>query len=194
MEALQAINTRRSTRRFLPKEIDEELLEQIIEAGRNAPTGGNSQTAEIIVITSRKLMEKLNTQAMESFSKMEIYEGMYRSKRNAIENSRKGILRFHYNAPVLIVLANRKDYSNSMADCSCILENMLIAANALDLGSCYVNQLHWLTDNPNIRELLGIGEDYTICNSLVIGYPDTEDGKPLRQKKTLKGNKVTYIR
>ena len=51
-------------------------------------------------------------------------------------------LRFHYGAPVYIVTANKMGYGNAMADSACALENMMIAANALDLGSCWINQFH----------------------------------------------------
>ena len=197
MEALQTILTRRSTRKFLQKEVEEDLLNQIIEAGRHAPTGGNSQSAELLIITRRDLLNQLALQAKESFSKMEIYEGMYRSKKNAIMASKNGNYIFHYNAPVVIVLTNLKSYSNNMADCSCIAENMMIAANALDLGACWINQLHWLSDDPDIREILkpyGLSDDRTICCCLALGYPDTEDKLPLRQPKNLTGNKVTFIK
>lgn len=61
---------------------------------------------------------------------------------------------FHYNAPVFIAVANKKGYGNAMADSACALENMMIAANALDIGSCWINQLHWLDENERVREFM----------------------------------------
>ena len=53
MDALELIKTRRSTRRFQDRAVERELLDQIIEAGRYAPSGGNSQTTHFFVITDR---------------------------------------------------------------------------------------------------------------------------------------------
>ena len=101
---------------------------------------------------------------------------------------------FHYGAPVLIVAANRKNYGNAMADSACALENMMIAANALDLGACWINQLHWLTEDAGIRarmEALGLAEDETITGGLILGYG--MDGLPERRPLERKGNPVTWV-
>ena len=71
---------------------------------------------------------------------------------------------------------------------------MMIAANALDLGSCWINQLHWLDDNAAIRSFLedkGLKEEETITGGLVIGY--AEKGMPERTPLERKGNPVTWI-
>ena len=84
-----------------------------------------------------------------------------------------------------------------MADCVCAIENMMLTANELNLGSCYINQRHWLGENPDVREYLiklGLGSDETICASMVIGFPDTKDGLPIRTERNITGNIVTYIR
>ena len=103
---------------------------------------------------------------------------------------------FMYNAPVLIVVANKRDYGNKYADVSCAMQNMMLAANALDLGSCWINQLRWLQDNPVLRaylQKLGMAEDEEVCASLSIGYPDTPDGLPGRRVMPVTGNPVVYI-
>ena len=104
------------------------------------------------------------------FSKMEAGPDTYVSLRNSINASKTPNYVFHYNAPVFIVVANQKGYGNAMADSACALENMMIAANALDLGSCWINQLHWLDENENIRAFIkeyGLGEDETMLRRLL---------------------------
>ena len=196
MEALEAILTRRSMRRFKDRKIDAETLTEIIEAGRYAPSGGNSQTNRFFVITDEEVLKQVADIARDAFSKMEVYEGMYRSLQSSIMQSKNGNYVFHYNAPCLIVLANRKVYGNNMADVACALENMMIAANAKDLGSCYVNQLKWLNENEDILKVFtefGLKGDERIYGSLAIGYPDTADGLPERRQIPRKGNEVIYI-
>lgn len=194
MEALEAIYTRRSTRKFQNKMVPKELLNEVLEAGRYSPSGGNSQSTHFLVITKEEILKELVELVKEEFAKMKVVEGMYPSIRNSIERSKKGDYIFHYDAPVLIVVANKKGYGNAMADSSCALENMMIAANALDLGSCWINQLHWLDENPTLRnylEELGLKEDETITGGLSLGYSENE--LPERKPLLRTGNPVTWI-
>ena len=194
MNALEAIRTRRSTRVMKDEMPPKELIEQVIEMGRLAPSGGNNQTTHMIVITNKEVMAHLAQLAEEAFAAMEDSPKLYKSLRNSIAASKRGGYVFHRNAPVLIVTANRKEYGNAMADSSCALENMMIAANALDLGSCWVNQLHWLDENPKIREYLqqyGLSDEETITGGLILGYGI--DGLPIRTELPHPGNPVTWV-
>ena len=194
MEALQAIITRRSTRRFEDRLPSRELLDQVIEAGRHAPSGHNNQATHFIVITDRKVLDDLANLVSEEFSAMDSKPGMYVSMSNSIQRAKKGGYVFHYNTPVLIVVANRIGYGNAMADSACALENMMIAANALDLGSCWINQLHWLIDNDRVSDYLkniGLEDDETVTGALALGY--SADGLPCRTPLERKGNPVTYM-
>ncbi len=190
------ITTRRSTRRFKDTPVPEDLLRQVIEAGRYAPSGGNNQTTHFLVIRDENVKEKLAAQAEAAFASMEITPDTYKSLAGSIRASQKGGYVFHYHAPVLVLLANRKDYGNNMADCCCALENMAIMANALDLGSCYINQINWLREDPDmlsyLREL-GLKENERVYASLALGYADTADGLPVREALPRKGNDVTWI-
>lgn len=193
MEALEAITTRRSTRKYSDRMPDRELIETVIDAGRHAPSGGNNQTTHMIVFTDKEMLKTLADLVQGEFAKMEITEGMYGSLKNSITASRKGGYVFHYNAPVFIVMANKKGYGNAMADSACALENMMVAANAIDLGSCWINQLHWLDENESIRQYMiehGMAEDETITGGLILGYP--ESGELNRIPLERKGNPVTW--
>ena len=194
MEAMEAIFTRRSTREMKREAPSRELIEKVIEAGRAAPSGSNSQTTHFIVITKPETLSDLKEIVQDVFSKMEVGESTYVSLRHSITASKKGEYVFHYNAPVLIVTANKKGYGNAVADSACALENMMIAANALDLGSCWINQLHWLDENEEVRRYmlsLGLSEDETITGGLILGYG--ADGLPVRKELKRTGNPVTWI-
>ena len=196
MEALEAILTRRSTRNYRPDPVEEEKLNRILDAARQAPSGGNSQTCHFLVIRSREVLRRLIEMTEKAFSAMEATESTYASLRHAIAASKKGGYVFCYNAPLLIVAANRRDYGNNIADCACAIENMMIAANALDLGSCWINQLRWLNEEPAIVRFLtelGMREDERVYGAVIIGYPAAGDGLPARHLMPQKGNEVTLI-
>ena len=194
---LEFINSRRSTRKFKDKAVPEELLTQVIEAGRYAPSGGNSQSTHFIVVENKDVLNELAELAKQEFAKMEIEENTYKSLVHSITASKKGDYVFHYNPAVLIITANKKDYGNNMVDCACALENMMLMANALDLGSVWINQLRWLNENPVILEKmqeLGMVDDERVYGALALGYADTEDEMPIRIPLDRTGNEVIYIR
>ena len=196
MEALEAILTRRSTRKYKSDAVEEKKLDQILQAARQAPSGGNNQTSHFLVIRNRDVLRKLIGMTEAAFAGMEITEDTYASLKHAITASKRGGYVFCYNAPVLIAVANRRDYGNNMADCACAIENMMVAANALDLGSCWINQLRWLNEEPVLVEYLqslGMKEDERIYGAVIIGYPATESGLPNRNLMAQKGNEVTFI-
>ncbi len=195
-DMLEFIKSRRSTRRFQDKPVPKEWIEKIVEAGRYAPSGGNCQTSHFLVIQNREILDHLAETVRQEFAGMEITEGMYASLVNSIRLSKANRYEFHYHAPVLIAVANRKDYGNNIADCACALENMMLMANALDLGSCWINQLKWLNENEallSIERELGLLENERIYGALSVGYARTKDSLPDRKPLERRGNAVTWI-
>ena len=196
MEAFEAILTRRSTRNFRPEPVEQEKLDRILDAARQAPSGGNNQTNHFLVIRNPEVIRKLIAMVEKAFSGMEADENTYASMRHSIAAAKKGGYVFCYNTPVLIVVANRRDYGNNIADCACALENMMVAANALDLGSVWINQLKWLNEEPEIvayLQALGMKENERVYGALSIGYPATENGLPPRHLMLQKGNELTFV-
>lgn len=194
MDVFEAIMTRRSTRKLSPKPPERAQIERVIEAGRRAPSGSNSQTTHLIVICDPAVLERLADLVQTAFAQMDIGPDAYVSLRNSVSASKRGHYVFHYGAPVLIVTANKKGYGNALADSACVLENMMIAANALDLGSCWINQLHWLDDNQEVRSYLegiGLADDETVTGGLILGVP--QDGTPVRSELPRTGNPVTWV-
>lgn len=196
MDVFSCIATRHSTRKFKEEPVPQEVLDKVIEAGRQAPSGKHKNQSRFIVIRKKEVLQELIALVQQEFAKMEVTPENDDNFGGAIHAAKKGGYVFMYNAPVLIVVANKRDYGNRYADVSCAMQNMMLAANALDLGSCWINQLRWLQDNPVFRaylQKLGMAEDEEVCASLSIGYPDTPDGLPGRRVMPVTGNPVVYI-
>lgn len=196
MDVFSCIATRHSTRKFKEEPVPQEVLDKVIEAGRQAPSGKHKNQSRFIVIRKKEVLQELIALVQQEFAKMEVTPENDDNFGGAIRAAKKGGYVFMYNALVLIVVANKKDYGNKYADVSCAMQNMMLAANALDLGSCWINQLRWLQDNPVLRaylQKLGMAEDEEVCASLSIGYPDTPDGLPGRRVMPVTGNPVVYI-
>lgn len=196
MDVFSCIAMRHSTRKFKEEPVPQEVLDKVIEAGRQAPSGKHKNQSRFIVIRKKEVLQELIALVQQEFAKMEVTPENDDNFGGAIRAAKKGGYVFMYNAPVLIVVANKRDYGNKYADVSCAMQNMMLAANALDLGSCWINQLRWLQDNPVLRaylQKLGMAEDEEVCASLSIGYPDTPDGLPGRRVMPVTGNPVVYI-
>lgn len=181
--AMTLIKGRRSTRKFLDKPIPQELLEQVLEAGRYAPSGKNVQAAHFLVIENRAILDRLAVLVREAFQEA----GVKRPE---------GYI-FHYDPKVLIVLCNRTDNVNNLADTGCALENMMLMASELELGSCWINQLKDLNGNEAINAYLyslGMGKEERAYGALALGYPDSKTGLPEHTPKERTGNRVTYVK
>lgn len=182
-EVIDAIHARRSTRSFTERQIEPEQLETLLDAAVWAPSGGNNQSWLFTAIQNQETLLKLNELVREGFQHW-IPDDDYPGKLGAKAASQKESYNFYYHSPTVIIASNKPNYENAMADCALALENVFLAAQSMGLGSCYLNQLHWLRNDPGIRELLlklGIPKEHTICSAAAIGYIDKKSA-PLTRK------------
>ena len=193
-EVMKTILHRRSIRNFSKESVEEALLDQVLLAGQYAPSGGNCQYCRFTVIENDTVLQGLKKVVEQAFAQMELFEGLYKSKATSIRLSKAGGYDFIFGAPVLIVVSNQKGHGNAMADSAAATENMLLAADSLGLGACWVNQLNWLSENETVRaylkETCGIQEDEVICTGIALGVP--KDG-PYPQASERKGNLIRKI-
>ncbi len=163
---LQNMLTRRSVRRYQSTPVPQHLLDRVIEAGTYAASGKSMQPWIIIQVTDKAVQERLR-------------------KVNAeIMGAEPGVDPF-YGAPVyLIVLAERQN-RNHVYDGTLVMGNMMLAAHALGLASCWINRAREEFDMPEWQEWLrqlGIEGDYEGIGHLAIGYADGEP-RPAKPRK-----------
>lgn len=185
---LDCIYSRRSTRSFEEKQIEEEYLNTLLEAAIWAPSGGNNQSWLFTAIQNKDILLHINKLVREGFQHW-IPDDGYPGKHDAKKKAQREDFNFYYNAPTLIIASNRPNYENAMADCSLALQNIFLAAQSLGLGSCYINQLHWLRNDSAIRDYLfalGIPKEHTICSAAAIGYIKTASAAPARKEGAVK--------
>lgn len=190
-ETISTLLARRSIRRFTPQSVSPEELELVLQCGLYAASGGNHQVARLTAITDRGLLDGLAALVRGEFLKMEPQEGQYQN--TAILNARNHPnYDFSFHAPVLVIVTAPKGWPNGMADCASALQNMQVAAFSLGLGACWVNQLHWLTENTALRAHLapfGLREDEEIYGSMALGHPAV----PAPPAAPRKAGRITYL-
>lgn len=186
-EVLDCIRTRRSTRQFTERQVEAEKLEAILEAAIWAPSGSNSQSWLFTAIQNRDMLSRINELVREGFQYW-TPDDDYPGKLGARASAQREGYNFFHHAPTLIIASNRPNYENAMADCALALENLFLAAHSLGLGSCYINQLHWLRNDPGLRDYLfelGIPKEHTICSAAAVGYIGRESSAPPRRDGTV---------
>jgi nitroreductase len=154
MEALTAILTRRSIRRFTDKTISKEQIEQILKAGLNAPSAGNQQPWHFVVIDDPSIMVEI--------PKFHPHAAMIPEANVAILVCGDPSLETH------------KGYW--MIDCSAATENILLAAHAIGLGACWIGVYPREERIAGMRQLLNIPEDIIPFSLIALGHP--EEQKP----------------
>jgi nitroreductase len=162
------------------------MLDRLLEAAVWAPSGGNNQSWLFTAIQNRNILLELNELVKRGFQTW-IPDDDYPGKHHAKVNSQKEGYNFYYHAPALIIASNKPNYENAMADCSLALENIFLTAESLGIGSCYINQLHWLRNDSAVRDFLftlGIPKEHTICSAAAIGYIAKPSSPPSRKENT----------
>ncbi len=186
-ETINSILSRRSTREFDDKTVDEGLMKAIIEAGSFAPSGLNKQPWYFTVIENKELIKKLNvdTKAVIGKTKLENYK--------AIDNEAKDDI--FYGAPVVVLVSRDTLLPHSAIDCAVASENMLIAAESLGISSCWTGTVgllfHFDEEKGKQYQIeLGLPENYMVSHALVFGYG--KKAKAVAAKR--KDDFVKYIR
>ena len=170
-EILDCIESRRSVRKYKPDAIDKETLEKIIEAGLFAPTGMNRQSPIIVAVTDKKMRDRL-------------------SKLNA---SIMGSDNYpFYGAPVVLVVLADRSCGTYVYDGSLVMGNLMLAAHALGVGSCWIHRAKEEFERPEGKEILkslGIEGDYEGIGHYILGYTDGEEPQAGPRKE----NRVYWV-
>ena len=153
-EILENIKTRRSVRKFKPDMVPGDILDQIIEAGTCAPTGMNRQSPIILAITDKAVRDQLSALNAKIMG--------------------AGTDPF-YGAPVVLVVLADKACPTHVYDGSLVMENLMLAAHALGIGSCWIHRAKEEFEMPEGKELLkslGIEGEYEGVGHCILGYAD----------------------
>jgi hypothetical protein len=139
-ETLKIIQQRRSIRSYKDEPIREEELQAVVEAGLYAPNAGG-QAWHFTVIQNKKLLDRLNLAAKEAAKQMDMQH-----LRELGNNEEFNCL---YGAPVLIIVSGDEQVPIPLeADCAAATQNMLLAAESLGLGTCWIFLSYWRFTHP----------------------------------------------
>lgn len=180
-ETIQTILHRRAIRRFDKRQIDEEVLQQILQAGLYAPSAGGKQGVLFAVCQDREVNERLGKiKRANSNPHMATAKNYVSKEQPSIADDPKLVNAF-YDAPTVITMFAPKNFLFSVDDCAVAAENMMLAADALGIGSCYIGQGWTAFADSYGQEILRkwkIRTDYYAVMQLLLGYPKADDKHP----------------
>ena len=162
------IMNRRSIRKYKPEQISREELDIVLQAGISAPTGKNRQSPILIAVQNkevRDLLSRMNAQVLGA-----------------------DVDPF-YGAPTVVVVLAEANSPHAVQDGSLVLGNMMNAAKAIGLGSCWINRAREVFDSEEGKQILaqwGVEGEYIGIGNCILGYPDEDP--------VMKPRKQDYIR
>lgn len=163
-ETLNVIKSRRSTRAYKTDPVPEKLLDAVLEAGTFAPSGMNKQSPTIVAVTGDK----------------------YRREISALNAAVMGVTSDpYYGAPVVVLVLADSNAGTWVEDGSCVLENMMLAAESLGLATVWVHREREIFDSERGKQLLrewGLPETLRGVGSIALGYASAP-AKPAAPRK-----------
>ena len=169
-KGLDALKSRRSVRRYKPEQIKDEELKAVLEAGIYAPTGMGMQSPKIVVVQDPEMVRKL-------------------SRMNAAVMGTDSDP--FYGAPTVLVVLADPERPTCVEDGSLVMGNLMNAAYAVGLGSCWIHRARQVFDSAEGKALLkewGIPEKYIGIGHCILGYADGD----LPAAKPRKDNYIVY--
>lgn len=158
-EVIKTILERRSCKSYLPDAVDDKLIDEIIEAGLYAANGRGMQSPVILAVTDKELRDRIE-------------------KLNSSYLPKPGTP--FYGAPAVLIVLADKNAPTYVYDGSLVMGNMMLAAQSLGLGSCWIHRAKQVFDSEEGKQILaelGIEGDYEGIGNCIIGYP-AGDPKP----------------
>lgn len=185
-QCIATILARRSIRKFSQDFIADQIVNLLLQSAISAPSSMNKQARHYTVFQGRQNIDELNTEVKKATARMP--ESRYFERVMSKEYT------IHYQAPLFImVLANPSATLSPDADCATALQNMFLAAHSLNVGSCWINQLNPLSNEPEFSAYLqkiGIPKGFSIYGCGAFGYLEEKEWP--REPQRTSGN-ITWI-
>ena len=165
MDAFEIIKDRRSVKKYTDKPVPRELIKKVCRAGTWAATGMGRQSPIILAVTNNEVRDKLS----------EINAEVMGAKNDPF-----------YGAPVVLVVLANKAMPTAIYDGSLVMGNMMIEAESLGLGSCWIHRAKEEFETEYGKRLLkelGIEGEYEGIGNLILGYGDVEKPRPKPRKE-----------
>ena len=160
---LDTIRKRRSVRRFRDLQIPDETLRAIVEAGDWAPSACNDQSWHFTLLQDRQLMDRISVASKEALRRSET--------KWMVDLGNNPDFHVFYRAPTVLIASYRENAVDPHADLCAAVENILLAAWSLGVGSCWVGLARGFLSSPEAPMLLELPQGYKAAYAVALGFP-----------------------
>lgn len=169
---IDALLERRSIRAFRPEQISEEELADLLYTAKFAPSTMGLQERHFTVIQNKQLIQDIIAAALRNGADFGSSENPF------------------YNAPTVIVFSAKEASSTGIEDAALAAMNLMIAAHAYGMGTCYIGSVTQGLRDKSIMERLKLPEGYLPVNCISVGYPSEHAPAPIERRT----DDVSYVR
>ena len=176
-QVLETIKSRRSVRKYRSEQIKKEELDKILDAAIHAPSGHNDQSWHFTIIQDKDSMNEISEGAKAVMRTVDVE---WIAQMGAIED-----LNIFHGAPTTIIVSGNKNAVTPTTDCAAAVQNILLAAESLDIGSCWIGFAKFFFEKPENMEKYRIPDGYEVYYGVVLGYKVKEIPNALPRKQNV---------
>lgn len=179
MEVLDAINRRRSVRRYTEVAVHPAMIRDLLQAATMAPSALNQQPWAFAVIRGRERLARYSNRAKEHL--LSILPQMLKLHQRADQLASESYNVFHGAGTVVVIYAKPSQH-HPADDCWLAAQNLLLAAHAFGLGTCLIGFARPWLNLPEIKRELGVPDSYVAVAPIVVGWPASIPHAPPRDE------------
>ncbi len=167
-QIIENIQSRRAVRQYDPKPVPKDVIQQIINAGNEAPSACNAQGWRFVVVTDEAFRKNLAARALSHYQKwIKRSSAQMQDIRRDIDKQMDDPV--YYNAPVIIFVIGWGMSPDT--DSPMVCQNMMLTARSLGVGSCWVFFGQLALDEAKVKEALELKKEEKVYGPILLGYP-----------------------
>jgi nitroreductase len=168
MDLKEAIYTRRSTRDYTAEPVSEKIIQELVDAAIQAPTAVNAQPCTFCVVRDRNVLHAISQEAKAHMLKTTPVGLMSHHFSDILNDPNFDIF---YRAPALILISTVADIPWAVEDCALAAENLMLAARAAGLGTCWIGFAQGFLGTSEGKALLKLPAVYRPVAPIIVGHP-----------------------
>lgn len=179
MNCIEAIHSRRAVRNYKDRAVDPTTVQELVDCAVLAPSAGNMEPWAFSVFLDREFIEGMASEAKAWLFRRAVQEPFTSPFHEVLHDPDYTVF---YHAPALVLVAAQSHMQQAAEDCCLAAENLMLAARALGVGSCWVGITRPWFNLKTTKEKLSIPEEHIVVAPIVLGYPESWPSAPVRRK------------
>ena len=183
MELFEAIKGRRAVREFTAQPVDEAAIRRLIDAAVQAPSAVNQQPWTFTIVRDRAVLDRLSSEAKAFMLRTLPADAHAAHLRPILADPAVQI--FH-QAPTLVVISAAAQGAWVVEDCALAAQNLMLAAHATGLGTCWIGFAQTYLNTPQGKQLLDLPPAWVSVAPIIVGHPKAPSPGIARKEPTLR--------